>query len=162
MRERVIGIAEMAVSATPGDRLVTYALGSCIGLAVHDPVARVGGLLHAMLPHAALDPAKARDNPCTFLDTGVPALIDACARAGANPRRLVIKAAGGAFATERHEDDQFQIGRRNMLALRALLARDGTRLAAEDVGGQRIARTMLLDVATGSVSVRANGGVLVL
>ncbi len=56
--------------------LATYALGSCIGLSVYDPKAAVGGLLHYMLPDSAIDPARSRQNPYMFADTGIPKLLE--------------------------------------------------------------------------------------
>jgi hypothetical protein len=74
----VVGMGELVVSADEGVTLVTYALGSCLGVAVYDPVARVGGMLHAMLPSSEVDPARAAALPALFVDTGVPELFRAC------------------------------------------------------------------------------------
>ena len=68
----VVGVAEMKVSNQPNDVLVTHALGSCLGIAVHDSVARVGGIFHVMLPTASVNPGKANENPFMFVDTGTP------------------------------------------------------------------------------------------
>lgn len=154
MSRRVVGVAQMAVSDVGGDELVTYALGSCLGVAVHDPVAGVGGLLHVMLPLSSSDPARAAENPSLYVDTGVPRLFRACYQAGADKRRLVVKVAGGA--TARDEDDIFQIGKRNLVVLRKLLWKNGVLLQAEDVGG-RESRTMSLTIGSGEVTVKANG-----
>ncbi len=69
---QIVGIADLKVSRERDDVIVTYALGSCLGVAIYDPVAGVGGMLHVMLPMSTIDPAKAQDNPCMFVDTGVP------------------------------------------------------------------------------------------
>ena len=79
----VVGIAEMKVSSDPEDILVTHALGSCVGIVLHDPVAGVGGILHYMLPLSSLDPVKAAKNPFMFGDTGIPEFFQAVYRAGA-------------------------------------------------------------------------------
>src|SRR5919109_4013944 len=92
----IVGVADMKISVQPGDQLITYALGSCLGIAIHDPVAKVGGLLHVMLPLSTIDPAKAAENPSMFVDTGVPQLFISCYKAGAQKHRLVVKVAGGA------------------------------------------------------------------
>lgn len=155
--ETVVGLADMAVSCAPDERIVTYALGSCLGVMVHDPVAGVGGMLHVMLPMSDTDPEKARKNPFMFVDTGVPELFRACYRAGAQKERMVVKVAGGSYAGEDEKSDQFQVGKRNMLALRKLLWKNGVILRAEDVGGQRLSRTVSLRVASGEVVVKTNG-----
>ena len=70
--KQIVGVADMKVSTTPGDVIVTHALGSCLGIAVHDPVAGVGGLLHVMMPEGRMNQEKAEANPFMFVDTGVP------------------------------------------------------------------------------------------
>jgi chemotaxis protein CheD len=154
---RVVGIAEMAVAADPDAQLVTYALGSCLGVCVYDPVAKVGGMLHVMLPSSDLDADRARANPCMFVDTGVPELFRSCYQHGAVKERIVVKVAGGSFGGPDEASDRFQIGKRNLLALRKLLWRNGLRLHAEDVGGARTSRTMMLVIESGDVVVKANG-----
>ncbi|HEY0887952.1 MAG TPA: chemotaxis protein CheD [Ramlibacter sp.] len=156
---RVIGIAEMAVSPDPSEVLVTYALGSCLGVAAHDPVAGVGGLIHLMLPDSTIDAARARDNPLTFVDTGVPRLFRALYGLGADKRRMVVKVAGGASATT-EDADKFQIGKRNWQMLRKLFWRNGVLVHAHDVGGVQTSRTMSLHVGTGVVQLRIGGRLL--
>jgi len=157
LRDRIVGIADMAVSTDPGDRLVTHALGSCLGVVVHDPVAGVGGLLHVMLPLSEIDPEKAMRNPCLFVDTGVPELFRACYRAGALKERLIVKVAGGAYTGTDERADQFQVGKRNLLTFKKLLWKNGVILRGEEVGGQRVSRTLSLVLATGEVVVKSNG-----
>ena len=157
MPDLTVAMADLRVSADPDDRLVTYALGSCLGVAVHDPVAGVAGLLHVMLPLSSLDAERARANPATFVDTGVPELFRACYRLGAVKGRMVVKVAGGAAAGAPGEADQFQIGKRNLLTLRRLLWKNGVLVQAQDVGGHGVSRTMWLSVASGSVELRSGG-----
>jgi chemotaxis protein CheD len=152
-----VGVADMKVSGDADDLLITHALGSCLGLTVHDPVAGVGGLLHVMLPLSTIDADKAHSSPCTFVDTGVPRLFLDCYRLGAVKHRMVVKVAGGAFVqSPANGEDYFQIGKRNIVMLRKLLWRNGVLLAAEDVGGS-VSRTLSLQVGTGQVLVRTNG-----
>ena len=154
---RIVGIADMIVTAVGDDELVTYALGSCLGVSVHDPVAGVGGLLHVMLPSSEIDPDRAAANPFRFVDTGVPELFRACYRAGAAKDRLVVKIAGGSFGAESEETDRFQVGKRNILTLRKLLWKNGIMIRGEDVGGHRTSRNLRLRVGTGEVIVKVNG-----
>lgn len=155
--QRVVGVGDLAVSAIPDEALVTYALGSCLGIAVHDPVARVSGLLHAMLPDSAIDLGNGPAQPAKYIDTGVPALFRECYRHGARKERMTVKVAGGAFAGATPEEDRFQIGKRNLIALRRIFWKNGVLIHAEDVGGCQTARTMVLDVASGDVLLRVNG-----
>ncbi len=148
----------MIISAEPGDELITYALGSCLGISVHDPVSCVGGLLHVMLPSSAIDPTKGAENPCMFVDTGLPKLFNDCYKAGAVKQRLVVKVAGGACVNGDSDSDYFQIGKRNFVVLRQLLWKNGVLIKSHDVGGS-CSRTMSLDVATGQVYVKSNGQV---
>jgi chemotaxis protein CheD len=149
-------MAGLAVSADPDCELVTYALGSCLGVVVHDPSTHVGGLLHAMLPLSSTDPEKAAKNAAAYVDTGVPALFRACYELGARKDRMVVKVAGGASLAHAEEDDLFQIGARNMVMLRKLLWKNGVLLRAQDVGG-RASRTVMLCVGTGVVTVKSGG-----
>jgi chemotaxis protein CheD len=153
----VVGVGALRLSADPAERLVTYALGSCLGIAIHDPVARVGGLLHAMLPNSLIDAEKARNTPAMFVDTGVPLLFRESYKLGARKERMIVKVAGGAAAGADESADQFQIGKRNVLALRKLLWKNGVLLHAHDVGGVQTSRTVYLDVGTGVLTVRSNG-----
>jgi len=153
--KQIIGIADMKVSSNPDDILVTYALGSCLGVAICDPVARVGGMLHVMLPVSTIDPVKAKENPSMFVDTGVPLLFHRAYEAGANRDRIQIRVAGGANVSGSVED-RFEIGKRNFIVLRKLLWRNGLLLKAHDVGGHH-SRTMALQIGSGQVTVKANG-----
>lgn len=147
----VVGVGELAVSADVAERLVTYALGSCLGIAVIDPVARVAGLLHVMLPDSSIESGDGR--PLTrFVDTGVPMLFREVYRLGAVKSRLLVRVAGGASA---NAEDGFQIGKRNILALRRILWRNGVLVHGQDVGGVQQSRTMVVEVGTGRVLVRS-------
>jgi chemotaxis protein CheD len=149
-----VGVADMKVSTQRGDVIITHALGSCLGIAVHDPVACVGGLLHVMLPLSTIDPAKADRNPFMFVDTGFPRLLIECFKAGAQKQRLEIRVAGGANSQHRGENDFFQIGKRNFIILRKLLWKDELLLKSYDVGGSN-SRTMSLEISTGKVTIKS-------
>jgi chemotaxis protein CheD len=152
----VVNVADMKGSATRGDTLITYALGSCLGITLYDPIACVGCMLHAMLPQSSIDPARAAENPYMFVDTGVPELFRECYRLGGQKERLVVKVAGGACAHGGEQDDYFQIGRRNFVTFRKLLWRNGVLLTAHDVGGSH-SRTLSLDIDTGDVLLKVDG-----
>lgn len=141
-----IGISEMKVSRDPEDILVTHALGSCIGVAIHDPVANVGGILHYMLPLSSLDPSKAAANPYMFGDTGIPSFFQEAYRLGASKERLRVILAGGARVIE--TDNRFDIGSRNVVIARKLFWKNAVLIGAEHVEGT-IPRTLYLEVGSG-------------
>ena len=150
----VVGVADMRVSNQQGEVLVTHALGSCIGVAIYDPAAKVGGILHYMLPDSTLDPGKAQEHPHMFADTGLPLLFRECYRLGAQKSRLRVKVAGGSQVLGNREF--FQIGRRNYAALRKIFLKNNVLINNEDVGGTK-ARTLFLEIATGNVWIKVMG-----
>jgi len=153
--KHVVGVADMMVSDQPGDVIVTHGLGSCLGIAAHDPVAHVGGLLHVMMPTANLSQAKAQANPYMFVDTGVPAFFKQIYQLGGVKERLVVKVAGGANV-QNNGNDRFAIGKRNYVVLRKLFWKNGIVIDAEDVGKNH-ARTMYLQIGSGRVWVSTAG-----
>lgn len=148
MNPLVVGMADCRVSGDRDGSLVTYALGSCIALAAWDPLLRLGGLLHFMLPESGVDPEKARRNPWMFADTGIPLLFHRVCEMGAAKRRLVVRAAGGAQMLD--ERGVFNIGKRNCLAMRKLLWKSGVMLQGEDVGGT-LSRNVRLELGSGKL-----------
>ena len=151
----------MKISSAAGDEIITYALGSCLGITIYDPVSHVGAMVHVMLPSSSIDPVKANANPCMFVDTGVKKLFLDSYKSGAQRNRLIVHAAGGACANGLEQDDYFQIGKRNVTVLRNLLWKNGIILKNCDFGGN-LARTMSLNVDNGEVLIRTNGAVKVL
>ena len=154
MSSVVIGVADCQISGDGGVSLVTYALGSCIAVAIHDPVARVGGMLHLMLPESALDRTKAEANPYMFADTGIPLLFRRAYEQGAEKRRITVRLAGGAQIMD--ECGVFNIGKRNHLAVRKILWKAGVMVHGEAVGGSG-SRTVRLEVGNGKFWLRGPG-----
>ncbi|MBF0495939.1 MAG: chemotaxis protein CheD [Deltaproteobacteria bacterium] len=154
MNNVIVGIADMKTSSNQDEVLVTYSLGSCIGVAIYDPVAKVGGLLHYMLPESQIDTSKAKANPYMFADTGLPLLFRTCYAMGAKKNRLVVKVAGGSQIMD--ETNFFNIGRRNYEALVNILSRNNVRIVSQTVGGVTN-RTMRLNITTGRVLVKMPG-----
>lgn len=152
-----MGVADLKVSSRTDERLITYALGSCLGIVIYDPVVSVAGMLHVMLPTGTIDAAKMQDKPAMFVDSGIPMLFKECYKLGARKERMIVKVAGGAHAGASEEADRFQIGKRNMIALRKLLWKNGVLIHANDTGGIQTSRTMWVDVATGDVTLKING-----
>jgi len=150
----VVGMADCRIVQAQGQVLATYALGSCIGLTVYDPQAVVGGLLHFMLPDSSIDPARGRENPYMFADTGIPLLLAGMLERGACKRRLIVRAAGGASLMD--PQNVFDIGKRNYLAMRKILWKAGVLLHGEAVGGSN-SRTVRLEIGTGKLWLNEAG-----
>lgn len=152
---RVVGVADMAVSNRAEEVLITYSLGSCIGVVIYDPMAKVGGMLHYMLPESNLDAKKAKEIPAMFADTGIPLLFKSSYQLGAKKSNIIVKVIGGAQILD--EKGVFNIGKRNYLALRKIFWKNNVMVAAEEVGGT-VNRTVRLEMATGKVYLKISGG----
>ncbi len=133
--------------------LITYALGSCIGLCFHDPRLRLGALLHIMLP---LNMEAGRKTPLKYADTGIRETLKQMEARGASRSRITVKIAGGAKMFEVAGGNLGNIGQRNVESVHAILKQENIRLLAEDVGG-KVARTLLFDVASGQGCIRSYG-----
>lgn len=147
----VVGVGDMSASNNPQLTLSTYALGSCIAVAAYDPAAKVGGLLHLMLPDSTISPAKALAQPAMFADTGLPMLLRALDGIKANRARLRIFMAGGASVL--CNSDMFKIGERNIKATTSYLSSLGYTINRSAVGGT-LNRTLHLDLGTGTVTLK--------
>ena len=151
----VVGVSDMKVSNQPQNKIVTYSLGSCIGLAVYDPAVNDGGILHYMLPESSLDTIKAQINPYMFADTGIPALFEVMAQYSAEAQDMKVVVAGGAQVL--NQRNIFNIGKRNQMALHKILDKNHVKVDFEDVGGN-VNRTVTLDLKTGDVIIKVSGG----
>ena len=155
MSDLIVGISDLKISGNPDDTLITYALGSCIGVAVYDPVIKVGGLLHFMLPDSALDANKAKENEAMFADTGIPLLFKSCYAIGAEKKRMIVKVAGGASILD--DGNYFRIGQKNITALRKIFWRNNVLIDAEDTG-RNCNRTVRLELSKGRCTVKSSDG----
>jgi chemotaxis protein CheD len=150
----IVGIADMQVTDDPGATLVTYSLGSCIGVALYDPMVKVGGLLHYMLPDSQIDVQKAQKNPWMFADTGIPLFFKEAYKFGAEKRRMQVKVVGGSQILD--DSGYFNIGKRNYMALRKIFWMNNVLIHAEDVGGS-VNRTLSVELSSGKVSIKTSG-----
>jgi len=157
MADLIVGISDLKVSNNPGDILVTFALGSCIAVAIYDPLVKVGGLLHYMLPDSALDLKKAEAQPGMFADTGVPLLFKSCYRLRAEKKRMVVKVAGGASILD--DTNFFRIGQKNITALRKIFWKNNVMIEAEDTGSN-YNRTVRLDLSNGKFLIKSSMGMM--
>ncbi|HDR47215.1 MAG TPA: chemotaxis protein CheD [Geoalkalibacter subterraneus] len=152
----VLGIGDLGATKNRDDLVKTYALGSCVAIIMLDPKTRTVGMVHCALPEARINPAKAKERPGYFADTGIPMLLREMARHGCDPsgRGFIVKMAGGARVMD--PNDTFNIGKRNHLAARKALWALGLGAVAEDVGGN-FSRTVTVTVRNGEVMLSSPG-----
>lgn len=146
-----VGIADLNVVKSP-DTLVTYALGSCVGICLYDPDKKIAGLAHIMLP-LSTEAAQGVNNKRRYADTGIAELIQKMTALGANKARLTAKIAGGAqmFSVN---STVFNIGERNVAAVKQVLASYRIRIIAEETGAN-FGRTQYFHGDTGVMEIRA-------
>jgi chemotaxis protein CheD len=147
----VVGIGEYAVATRPEQAIVTHALGSCIAVCLFDPAAGVAAMLHFLLPESSINPERARTQPGSFADTGIPLLFKTAYEVGLDKKRAIVKIAGGAEVSEAG-GAALQIGKRNALAAKNLMWRNGVLIKSHDVGGS-VARTVHLSARDGRVQI---------
>jgi chemotaxis protein CheD len=150
-----VNCSEMKISTNPAETLVAFSIGSGMAMTVHDPVCGVGGILNFMLPssHSAngINPDRA---PFMFADTGIPAFLAALAAQDAQPERLKIVVAGGAHIMD--QTDAFNIGLKNIAALKSCLDAHNLKIHHENTGGSS-SRTLSLEIGSGCSSIKIFG-----
>ena len=144
----------MKVSAEAAETLITFSLGSCIGIAIWDGEAKVAGLLHYMLPDAALDKEKAKTNPYMFGSTGIPMLFREAYRLGAVKDRLKVYVVGGSQLMD--SGGIFNIGERNYEVVKRLFTKNKIKPETVDIGGA-VNRTISVEVGTGKTILKISG-----
>jgi chemotaxis protein CheD len=149
-----VDISDMKLSVEPDDLIVTYALGSCIAVLVHDPVRVAAGMIHYMLPLSETSPEKAKSKPAMFADTGIPLLFQSMYKLGCRKQDLVVKVTGGGALYD--DKGVFCIGKRNYTILRKMFWKSSVIIAAEDVGGSK-SRTARIYVGSGRCTVSSHG-----
>ncbi|MEI6808237.1 MAG: chemotaxis protein CheD [bacterium] len=154
MNQIIVDIAALEVSANPEDTLVTYSLGSCLGIVVYDPTLRVGGMMHCMLPLSSVDAQKAKDKPSMFVDTGMTILLTRLFEMGVTKKNAVVKVAGGSCVLDKQ--GLFRIGERNYTIFRKIMWKNGLMIAAEHIGGE-VTRTIRLNIGTGLLTIKIDG-----
>ncbi len=153
---KVVGISDMVTSNDRNDMLVTYSLGSCLGVVLFDYINHVGGLIHIMLPDSNLEKLSSDSiafNPLKFVDTGMPVLLQEYYNAGGVKRSTCVAVFGGAKLFK--QEDMFNIGKRNFAALRKFLWKEGLLIGHKHVGGT-IHRTVKLFMDSGQIELDVN------
>lgn len=152
-KEAKVGIADMKIIRQEGS-LITYALGSCIGISFYDPQIKLAALLHIMLPKAQ---GACEAQVFKFADTGIKETLRRMSVFGGIKGRYVCKIAGGAKMFEMQGNSSIaNIGQRNIDSVKAILRTEQLRLAGQEVGSN-YARTMLVAADTGKVTIRTFG-----
>jgi chemotaxis protein CheD len=150
-----VGVGEYAVSKKPEDMIKTMALGSCVGVILLDQINRAAGLLHIALPDSSISPKRVDERPGMFPDTGIPVLLRELSKLGYNGNgNLVVKLAGGAAIMD--PNNTFNIGKRNLLAVKKILWKYKLGALAEDIEGT-ISRTVTIELGTGLVKISSPG-----
>jgi chemotaxis protein CheD len=151
--ETMVRMGELAVSSAPGHVLVSLGLGSCIGLALIDRRMGIAGLAHVVLPQSQ---GHTQENPRKFADLAIPEMLSELEALGARKIRLEAILVGGAsmFAVSAAS---LEVGQRNEAAVRELLLKQRIPVVAAATGGNK-GRTIRVDVASSSVTVREAGG----
>lgn len=149
-----VGMADLKICISP-DSITTLGLGSCVGIALRDPVTKIGGLAHIMLPDSTA--IRNQTNIYKFADTGIDELVRLMVEKGASKQRMVAKIAGGAqmFAFQ-NKSDLVRVGERNVEATKSKLKELGIKILAEDTGNS-YGRTVIFYPETGDYYIRAVG-----
>ncbi|MBI2297897.1 MAG: chemotaxis protein CheD [Armatimonadetes bacterium] len=147
-----IGLADLKTSHRPGDSLCVLGLGSCLALVCYDPVNRIGGVAHTMLPGNS----RHEGNPAKYVDTAVPLLVERMTAAGAQAGAVVCAVVGGATMLTQGTSALLEIGGRNIAAAEEALDKAGLQAVIKDVGGCK-GRTVVLAVKTGVLQVSILG-----
>jgi len=151
----IVDLADMKATQNPTGKMSTYALGSCVAVAIYDPVVKVGGILHYMLPDSSINREKALINPFLFADTGIPLLFRRAYKLGAVKERIICRLAGASNVLD--YDNFFNIGMRNHMAARKILSQNNMQVAGEYVGGLS-GMTLTMYLAGGRTVVKLPNG----
>lgn len=150
MSEIIVGVGDLQLTNRPDSVITTYALGSCIGVTLWDPIQKVGGMLHAMLPDSKIH-GKSTEKRAMFVDTGMQDLFQKMREMGATPETCQCKLFGGAQVMQ--ADSFFKIGARNVAAFLAIAQQISLPVLCNETGGQ-VNRTIRLNMPDGRVAVK--------
>ena len=127
------------------DMVLVTVLGSCVSACIRDPVARIGGMNHFMLPEATADESVA-SQPMRYGVYAMEVLINDILRRGARRERLEAKVVGGGNVLRGFGANS--VGERNAAFVTRFLGAEGIRLVGQDLGGPH-ARKIYYFPATG-------------
>jgi chemotaxis protein CheD len=147
-----VGMADYKSGRSP-DSIISYGLGSCVGIALYDPASKIGGLAHIMLPDSSQ--ARPADNKAKFANTAIPAMLDDMVKMGASRAKVTAKIAGGAqmFTFANSATEVMRVGERNVEAVKEVLKKLQVKIIAEDTG-KNYGRTVELKLDTGAFRIK--------
>jgi len=156
MKTIFVGIGGVDLSDNPDEMLKTMALGSCVAVIIRDPFSNLTGMVHVALPEASINLDKAQKLPGFFADTGITLLMNLLKKKGLKTvvPRLIVKIAGGSQVMD--SSNNFNIGKRNILAVKKMLWKFGMAPKAEDTGGD-ISRTVSIICGTNDLLINVPG-----
>lgn len=156
MKTIMLGVGEYGGSKETGEIVQTMALGSCVSVIVLHPPTKTIGMVHVALPESKCNPERAKERPGYFADTGIPALLKLMAKISGDTKakEYKVKLTGGANVMD--PNNLFNIGNKNILAIKKILWKYDLGPIAEDVGGQ-ISRTVAVYVDTGKIIISSPG-----
>lgn len=157
MSELHVGIGDYKISKRNGDILKTFGLGSCVAVMLYDKVNNMAALIHIALPDSSIDDVKAKARPAYFADTGLAKMFNEISSMGTTRRDVWIKIAGGANIMD--DNKTFNIGKRNILAVKKWLWKNRFGVIKEDVGGTG-SRTVSFSVDNGDIIISSGKEVL--
>lgn len=153
----IVGVGDFTASKNPAVTIKTFALGSCVAVIMLHPPTRTVGMVHVALPDSSVAYGKNNNRPGYFADTGIPALLQEMEKLGANSagnKGMVVKLAGGAKVLD--PNNVFNVGKRNILAIKKILWSLGMGPVAEDLG-ENFSRTVTVEVKTGRITISSPG-----
>jgi chemotaxis protein CheD len=156
----IVGISEYVISNKNEDVLITFSLGSCIGVSFFDPITTYGALIHCMLPSVSLASKNENLGPSAYVDSGIQTVLQNMIDLGSKKKNLVCKVAGCSTMFEIAED-HFKIGEKNYAVSKMILNKNAIEISGELIGG-RDSKTMWLEISTGKTVVQVGTEILVL
>ena len=150
MSVHTVGIGEWVVCSKTEDHIKTYALGSCLAVIIFDTKIGIAGMIHIALPDSTIDSVKAKTSPGYFADTGLPLMIEEMKKRGSVRANIHVKIVGGASIMD--DKGIFDIGKRNLLAVKRILWKSSLGAVGEDTGGE-ISRTVTVKVGNAETTI---------
>lgn len=157
MAQLIVRIGDAKMSNQVEDQIITYSLGSCLGITFYDPIHHIGGMIHLMQPNSTIESYNKSINSYKYVDTGVPLILNQLEKMGLDKKKTEIKVAGASQLLD--SKGIFNIGKKNFEALQNLLMSQQLWISAHDIGGT-ITRTLTLYIGTGRVEIKCSNQVI--
>ncbi len=150
--DKIVGIGDYVISDDQEDFIKTFALASCVAVTVYNPFIHLAGMIHIALPNP-VDLEEAQRRLGYYATSGIPTLIHKMSRKSGNQSKdLQVKLFGGAVSLR--TDDYFNIGPKNIKAVRETLLGLDLKIVDAHIGGA-ICRSLTMSVLTGEIEIAA-------